>query len=399
MFPCEMARYIAGFQPEARKYGRIFGLVDQRFRAASGQTRRIWPFNDQHRAPGGQLLAGAGRAAGGGAAIRGGGGGGAAIRGGGGGGAAILGGGGGAAIRGGGAGGAAILGGGDGAAILGGGGGGAAMRGGGADGAAILGGGDGAATLAGGGGAAILGGGADGATRAADGGGGRATCTADGGGVRRDSGCNSGFGLTAAAGLVGAAALGGGATTLDPSLDPSLGCWPAGAVAPTAGLAPVAEGAADPGGGPPGPGLAFGLTAALGGAGGVPLAPGTGRALVLGTGCCVDGSAAGAFAGCTAFGLPVCPAGVPGRPVLTAGLIVALGGTGALPCWISVARCATAGGSTGVALPCPGAATRSGVPGRPTGLPPGPAIPAPATGATGGRLITLLMTALLWMLA
>jgi hypothetical protein len=24
MFPCEMARYIAGFQPEARKYGRLY---------------------------------------------------------------------------------------------------------------------------------------------------------------------------------------------------------------------------------------------------------------------------------------------------------------------------------------------------------------------------------------
>jgi hypothetical protein len=34
MFPCEMARYIAGFQPEARKYGRIFGLTAPRFRAA-----------------------------------------------------------------------------------------------------------------------------------------------------------------------------------------------------------------------------------------------------------------------------------------------------------------------------------------------------------------------------
>jgi hypothetical protein len=26
MFPCEMARYIAGFQQEARKYGRFWGL-------------------------------------------------------------------------------------------------------------------------------------------------------------------------------------------------------------------------------------------------------------------------------------------------------------------------------------------------------------------------------------
>lgn len=58
------------------------------------------------------------------------------------------------------------------------------------------------------------------------------------------------------------------------------------------------------GGGTPGAGLALGLMAALGGTGGAPLAPGTGSALVLGRGC-VDGRAAGAFAGCTAFGLPV----------------------------------------------------------------------------------------------
>jgi hypothetical protein len=73
------------------------------------------------------------------------------------------------------------------------------------------------------------------------------------------------------------------------------------------------------------------LTAALEGAGGAPLAPGTGNALVLGNGC-VDGSAAGAFAGWARFGLPAGAAGPPGKPVLTAGLIEALGGTGALPC-------------------------------------------------------------------
>ena len=159
------------------------------------------------------------------------------------------------------------------------------------------------------------------------------------------------------------------------------------------GAAPGAVGAADPGGAAPG--LAFGLTvpgdtAALGGAGGAPLAPGTGRALVLGKGW-VEGSAPGALAGSVAFGLPVCPA--PGKPALAAGLIVALGGTGALPCWISVALCATAGGSVGVAPPCPGA---TGEPGRPPAL-----APSPPTGAAGcgGLLITLLMTALLWMLA
>ena len=147
------------------------------------------------------------------------------------------------------------------------------------------------------------------------------------------------------------------------------------------GAAPGAVGAADPGGAAPG--LAFGLTApgdtaALGGAGGAPLAPGTGRALVLGKGW-VDGSAPGALAGCVAFGLPVCPAGAPGKPALTAGLIAALGGTGALPCWISVALCATAGGSVGVAPPCPGATVAAGEPGRPIALAPSPP-PGPATG-------------------
>ena len=159
------------------------------------------------------------------------------------------------------------------------------------------------------------------------------------------------------------------------------------------GAAPGAVGAADPGG--VAPGLAFGLTApgdtATLGAGGAPLAPGTGKALVLGKGW-VEGSAPGALAGSVAFGLPVCPA--PGKPALAAGLIVALGGTGALPCWISVALCATAGGSVGVAPPCPGA---TGEPGRPPALAP----PSPPTGPAGcgGLLITLLMTALLWMLA
>jgi hypothetical protein len=160
-------------------------------------------------------------------------------------------------------------------------------------------------------------------------------------------------------------------------------------VVPIAGLAPVAPPGAS------GAGLAFGLTApgdtaALGGGGGAPLAPGTGSALVLGRGC-VEGSAPGALAGSGAFGLPACPA--PGKPVLAAGLIAALGGTGALPCWISVALCATAGGSVGVAPLCPGA---TGEPGRPPAL-----VPSPPTGAAGcgGRLITLLMTARLWMLA
>ena len=171
------------------------------------------------------------------------------------------------------------------------------------------------------------------------------------------------------------------------------------------GAAPGAAGAADPGRVAPGASLAFGLTvpgetAALGGAGGVPLAPGTGSALVLGKGW-VEGNAPGTLAGCVAFGLPVCPAGAPGKPVLTAGLIVALGGTGALPCWISVALCATAGGSVGVAPPpCPGATVAAGEPGRPIALAPGRPAPGPSADAACGRLLmTLLMTALLWMLA
>jgi hypothetical protein len=143
--------------------------------------------------------------------------------------------------------------------------------------------------------------------------------------------------------------------------------------------------------------LTAGATAALGGTGGVPLAPGTGNALVLGK-VWFGGSAAGALAGSGAFGLPACPA--PGKPVLAAGLIAALGGTGALPCWISVALCATAGGSTGVAPPGAGPATPAGAPGRPPALSPSRP-PGPATGAAagGGLLITLLMTARLWMLA
>jgi hypothetical protein len=174
------------------------------------------------------------------------------------------------------------------------------------------------------------------------------------------------------------------------------------------GAAPGAVGAC-PGG--IAPGLAFGLTvpgdtAALGGAGGVPRAPGTGRALVLGKGW-VEGNVPGTLAGCVAFGLPAGPAGAPGKLALTAGLIVALGGTGALPCWISVALCATAGGSVGVAPPpCPGATAAAGEPGRPIALAPGrPESGRPESGPTvgepgGGRLlITLLMTVLLWMLA
>ena len=73
--------------------------------------------------------------------------------------------------------------------------------------------------------------------------------------------------------------------------------------------APGAVGAADPGGVAPGASLAFGLiapggdTAALG-AGGAPLAPGTGNALVLGN-AWFGASAFGAFAGSLVFGNPL----------------------------------------------------------------------------------------------
>jgi hypothetical protein len=139
--------------------------------------------------------------------------------------------------------------------------------------------------------------------------------------------------------------------------------------------------------------------AALGGAGGAPLVPGTGSALGLGKDW-VGASTLGVFAGCVPLGVPVGPPGAPGKPVLTAGLIEALGGTGALPCWISVALCATAGGSTGVAPPCPGAPATAGDGTAPFGLAP-PLAPGtgPRTPGGGGLLMTLLMTVLLWMLA
>src|SRR5438105_1017172 len=43
MFPCEMARCIAGFQPEARKYGRIFGLPALRLRPVGARSRGSGP--------------------------------------------------------------------------------------------------------------------------------------------------------------------------------------------------------------------------------------------------------------------------------------------------------------------------------------------------------------------
>ena len=301
-------------------------------------------------------------------------------------------GGGGAAIRGGGAG-AAIRAGGGGALTLGGGGGGAVMRG-------------------GGGGAATRGGGGDGvAIRdcGVGGGVGRATCGGGAGGVRAASGAlGGGFGIDVTAGLGGApAAPGGGVVaTVDPTLGGGAPGDPGGFGAPTTDAGAFVGGpfGVPAPGGDPGVGaapvwpegvtsFAFGLmppgapVAALGGGGGAPFVPGTGSAFAFGKGwpC---GASAGALAGCT-FGaaVPVGPAG------LMAGLIEALGGTGALPCWISVALCATDGGRAGPAAP--GAATET-----PPLAPAGIAAPCPgAKPGCGGRLITLLMTVVLWMLA
>jgi hypothetical protein len=72
----------------------------------------------------------------------------------------------------------------------------------------------------------------------------------------------------------------------------------------------------------------------------------------------------------------------PGVPGLAVGLIDALGGTGSLPCWISEARCATAGGSDGPGVPARAAAAAVG-----------------ELGVAAGWLITVLITVVLWMLA
>ena len=135
---------------------------------------------------------------------------------------------------------------------------------------------------------------------------------------------------------------------------------------------------------PPGKG-----PAPAGGAGGPPWAPGTGSVLAWGSLVCgaragpVCGAMGGAAVGATAVGVA---GGVPG---LATGWIVALGGIGALPCWISAARCTTAcgtAGPTGLARPAIAGARL-----------PGPA-PAPTAGAgAGGRLITVLITVVLWM--
>jgi len=92
----------------------------------------------------------------------------------------------------------------------------------------------------------------------------------------------------------------------------------------------------------------------------------------------------GTLAGATLAGVA---AGVPGRAT---GWIVALGGIGALPCWISAARCATACGTAGPAGLARPATAGARLPGPGAG-------PAPGGGGIGGRLITVLMTVVLWM--
>jgi hypothetical protein len=86
-------------------------------------------------------------------------------------------------------------------------------------------------------------------------------------------------------------------------------------------------------------------------------------------------------------------------------LIEALGGTGSFPCWISEAFCATAGGSDGpvpvcVTPPCPGAPLAAGDnDGAAPPLPLGRTLPAPRVTGGAGRLMTVLMTVVLWMFA
>jgi hypothetical protein len=99
----------------------------------------------------------------------------------------------------------------------------------------------------------------------------------------------------------------------------------------------------------------------------------------------VCGAAGDAAPGVTFVGVA---AGVPNRAV---GWIAALGGIGALPCWIRAARWTTACGTAGPAGLARPATAGARLPG------PGPAGPAPA-GAAGGWLITVLMTVVLWML-
>ena len=146
---------------------------------------------------------------------------------------------------------------------------------------------------------------------------------------------------------------------------------------------------------------------AVAGTGGAPLAPGTGRALAFGNAWPAGSAFGDILAGTGAFGAPFCPAGAPEMAGLAAGLIEALGGTGSFPCRINEAFCAAAVGSAGPApagltTAWPGAPLAPGSDG--VAAPPltlGWTSPAPGTAGPGcgGRLMTVLMTVVLWMLA
>lgn len=184
---------------------------------------------------------------------------------------------------------------------------------------------------------------------------------------------------------------------------PALG-WPTidagplipGAFGPEA--APGRLGAVPPGGVVPGSGASFALglgrpggrPIALGGTGGAPLMPGTGSALAFGNAWPGGNALGDTFVGTGIAGAAFRPDAAPGVPGFTAGLIEALGGTGSFPCWISEARCATAGGNAG---PAPG--DTAGRPAFALDRPPTPGTTGPGG---GGRLMTLLITVVLWIL-
>ena len=46
MFPCEMARYIAGFQREARKYGPVLGALAANIRPRPGSDRSAFSISE-----------------------------------------------------------------------------------------------------------------------------------------------------------------------------------------------------------------------------------------------------------------------------------------------------------------------------------------------------------------
>jgi hypothetical protein len=357
MFPCEMARYIAGFPREARKYGQFLTPRQRANTAPHRSGCRVIEDEDERpaRPPSGpdrtgfqhfglfagHFLAGAGF---GGAGL--GGGGGAGRGGGGGGRAAGAGRGGGAACRGGG------------------GGGGAARRAGSALG---FGGGGGGGT------------GFEAAIAGFDGGGG-------GGSLFRVGSWTGSFCVGVEAALPAFGFSTSGADGLVPDVF---------ALPPAAGLAvPVAG---DVGGVVVSlfsgagfrPGFAAPDAGSLMPAGGKeapPFMPGSVLSL---------GSVFGAVFVCKVPGAPFWPDGAPAVSGLAVEFSKALGGTGCSPFLIAVALFVTDSGACTcapvlavVTPPCPG---------PPLATLGAPVAPAGAT--AGGRLMTLLMTVVLWMLA